>query len=583
MAQDQTTANDDQETWREKAAGLSPEDLAEVRRLQAEAGNAAKERDAPEQPNAFQRIAQWVNGIIRPDTTAQDLRLAQMIQQAQAAEDQRAIEDARAEATESLSNLRNLTQNELQKEFTRHNLDPAEIPDHPDRSWQSNNHLTARVDQDVAHLAQHRGHDLDTKEAKIAAYLELEETYYSIGLEIRLDRDFETQQHSEPPEPEDERIVSSERWQFSDEPGVETRRIVVQTEAGYHPGYEESYMGGDGPVIYSEAAFDNLAKERTLAWSYEDGHEEGLARASQTYDAAVQTITDLSHNEKLSIGQQAQLLDALSEIEIGTNQIRVEDTSKLSAWSGDPDDRERLAGLIDSHRDQLRYSTGIQQEVDRVGVDRHDAAAIDAYVQQNYGSEEAIIRQFRVSEALENIGHAVRDGQIPMFQNQEHMTAFRNDLEQSYGSGTFDRLLAGNDRDLEKTIPQVEFRQQISQGLSGMVQDAERHSSAEMEVNHAIAALDRRMARADWYAHFSDDSTVRVSGAREVSALVKDVSEFAAQSPAAAERISQSWDQRAPREMSKFPGYLPESERTSAVAQGNDAGNALSADQDRER
>lgn len=531
-----------------------------------------------EQQTFFQRVAERVTDFIRPET-AESRRLAEMVRQVQATEDQHMIEDARAKATESLSKLHSLTQKELQPEFTAHHLDPAEIPDHPDRSWRSHDQLNARVNQDVAHLAEHRGHDLDTTEAKIAAYVELEETYDSIGNEIWLARE-----PHEAPELEGPKIVSSERWQVSNEdPSFETRRVVVQTEAGYHPGYEESHMGGDGPVIHSDAAFDNLAKARTLAWSYEDGAEEALARASQTYDAAIQTITDLSHNEKLSIGQQAQLLDALSEIEIGTNQIDKDNTDKLSAWSENIEDKQRLAALIDSHKDQMSFSTSIRQELDRVGIDRHDAAAIDSYVQKSYGSEEAIVRQFRVSEALESIGHAVRDGQQPMFQSQEHMESFRHDLEKTYGSGSFDRLLTGNDRDLEKTIPQAEFRQQISQGLSGMVRDAEQHSSAEMEVNHAVAALERRMSRADWYAHYSDDSTVRVNGAREVSALVKDVSAFAAQSPATAERISQSWDERAPREMNKFPGYVAESERSAAVAKGHDAGNAHRADQDRER
>lgn len=531
-----------------------------------------------EQQTFFQRVADRVNDFIRPESAA-TRRLAEMVRQVQAIEDLHMIDDARVKATESLSKLQSLTQKELQSEFAAHNLNPAEIPGHPDRSWRSNDQLNARVDQDAAYLAQHRGHNLDTTEAKIAAYVELEETYDSIGNEIWLARE-----PHEGPEPEGPNIVSSERWQVSNEdPLLETRRIVVQTEAGYHPGYEHSYMGGDGPAIHSEAAFDSLAKARTLAWSYEDGNEEALARASQTYDAAIQTITDLSHNEKLSIGQQAQILDALSEIEIGTNQIEKDNTEKLSAWSENIEDKQRLAALIDSHKDQMSFSTSIQQELGHVGVDRHDAAAINSYVQNIYGSEEAIIRQFRVSEALESIGHAVRDGQQPVFQSQEHMESFRHDLEKTYGSGSFDRLLTGNDGALEKTIPQAEFRQQISQGLSGMVRDAEQHSSAEMEVNHAFAALDRRMARADWYSHFSDDSTVRISGEREFSALVKDVSAFAAQSPAAAERISQSWDERVPREMNKFPGYMPEPERSAAVAKGHDAGNAHSADQDRER
>lgn len=531
-----------------------------------------------QEQNLFQRLTTRIVDFIRPETRL-DLHVQEMVRQVQANEDRMMIEDARAKATESLISLRSLTQKELRTEFTAHHLDPSEVPDHPDRNWQSDEQLNRRVDQDVAHLAKHRGHDLDTAEAKIAAYAELTDTYDSIHIEISISRDIASHLETETDGPN---IVHGERWQFSDA-NLETRRVVVQTEAGYHPGYEESYMGGDGPVIYSEAAFDNLAKARTLAWCYEDGNEEGLARASQTYDAAIQTITDLSHNEKLSIGQQAQLLDALSEIEIGTNQISVEDTSNLSAWSKDSEDRERLAGLIDSHRDQLHYSTGIQREVERAGVDRHDAAAIDAYVQQTYGSEEAIIRQFKVSVALENIGHAVRDGKVPMFQNHEAMEAFRNDLEQSYGSGTFDRLLAGNDRDLEDDFPREDVRQQISMGLSGMVHDAEQHSSEELRENHAVAALENRMKSADWYYDYSEDSDVRGRGWTEVKALREDVAVYAAQSPAAAERISQSWDDKTPRDVGKFAGYISEAERTAHTAPSQDVGNEQRAEQDRER
>ena len=533
-----------------------------------------------QEQNLFQRLTTRIVDFIRPETRL-DLHVQEMVRQVQANEDRMMIEDARAKATESLINLRGLTQKELRTEFTAHHLDQAEIPDHPDRSWRSTDQLNARVDQDVAYLAQNSGRDLDTTEAKIAAYAELEETYDSIGLEIRLEREFAARREVESDGPN---IVHGERWQVSiDNPSLETRAIVVQTDAGYHPAYEESYMGGDGPISFSDQAFDNLAKAKTLSWSYQDGGEKALTHASQTYDSAIDTITGLSQQDKLSIGQQAQLLDALSEIEVGLNGVSADNTDALSAWSDKAEDRERLAGLIDSHKDQLRYSSSIQREMERVGVDRHDPAAVDSYVQNTFGSEEAIVRQFRVSETLQSIGSAVAVGQMPMFQSREDMEALRQDVEKTYGDGSFDRLRAGNGRDVEYDFPREDVRQQISMGLSGMVHNAEQHSSEELRENHAVAALEKRMKSADWYYDYSDDSDVRGRGWTEVKALREDVAAYAAQSPAAAERISQSWDDKTPRDVGRFPGYLPESERTNTVAQGNDAGNALSAAQDRER
>lgn len=358
------------------------------------------------------------------------------------------------------------------------------------------------------------------------------------------------------------------RWQVEGYGQTEIREVVVKTEAGFHPGIETSHMGGDGRITHSQQAFDNPAKALELAWAYKDGGEKELAIATRTYEDAAARITDLAQRDHLSLGQQVELQSSLTELGIGINNIRRENTAALEGWSQDPDARATLAETVERHRDQMHSTGRLLREASYANVDIHDRAALDSYVSDTYGSEEAYLRRDRVLTTIQNMASGYKEGQLPAFQSSEAAQAFRADVEETWGEGSFDRLRLGNTDVLIPEMPSQGRRFMAVSALQVAWSREKRNGesrTAVLDHNEGIR-LQSRVKSADWYSGYSDDSTVRQSGSAEVSSLNKDLSEYAARSPSHAAWISRSFDEHGPADVRKFTGYVKETDRDAVGA-----------------
>lgn len=516
-------------------------------------------------PGMFQRALDRVAGFIRADQT-RDRHIEEMDQKFQLAAQQENEERAKVDAIAAFGDLAKHRNDAvaIQRDLREMSAGNDDISSWSQGDWQNVERVRAKVMADMESVALSRGISTETHNGLISALEAVRDTYVDAELDVRV-RSMEadsgvTVNQASPP-------VHVGRWQVDGYGQTEIREVVVETEAGFHPGVETSHMGGDGHISHSEQAFDNPVKARVLAWAYIDGGEKELEIASRTYDVAAARITDLARLDKLSLGQQVELQSSLTELGIGINNIRRENTAALEGWSQDFNARAKLAETVERHRDQM-YSTGrLLREASVANVDIHDRAALDSYVSDTYGSEEAYLRHDRVLTAFQNMAAAYKEGQLPAFQSAEAAREFRADVEQALGEGTFDRLRAGNTDALIAEIP--------SQGQRFMAVSAlqvawsregdDAYRAAVLDHNEGVR-LQSRVISADWYSGYSDDSTVRQAGAAEVSRLNKDLSDYAARSPSHAAWISRSFDEHGPADVRKFTGYVKEADRDAVDA-----------------
>lgn len=510
---------------------------------------------------AFQRVADY----IRPDL-AESRETAAMDQRIQQAEQQESEDLAKRDAIAAFSDLakHRVDAVAIQHDLREMNAGNDDISSWSQVDWQNAERVQAKVMEDMESLARSRNISTETHNGVLAALEGVRDAYVDAEIEVRVramevDSRATATQTSHP--------VHVGRWQVDGYGQTEIREVVVETEAGFHPGIETSHMGGEGHITHSDQAFDNPVKARELTWAYIEGGDKELAIASRTYDDAVQRVTDLVRLDQLSLGQQVELQSSLTELGIGINNIHRANTAALEGWSQDPDARAQLAETVERHRDQM-FSTGrLLREASAARVDVHDRSALDSYVSDTYGSADAYLRHDRVLTAFQNMAAAYKEGQLPAFQSAEAAQEFRADVEQAWGEGAFDRLRSGN---TDALIPEMPSQGQRLMAVSALQvawsrekDDSDR--TAVLDHNEGIR-LQSRVKAADWSHGYSDDASVRQTGAAEVSRLNKDLSEYAARSPSHAAWISRSFDEHGPADVSRFAGYVKGADRVAVGA-----------------
>lgn len=517
--------------------------------------------------NFFRRSLDRVASFIRP-VMSQDHHIAAMDQKVQAAENKEYEERARDEAIAAFGQLVKSRFDAAAMQYDLRDLDAAndDVSTWSERDWQDADRIRAKVLADMQTVARAENIAIDSHEGVVAAFETLTEVYDAVQAEVNVRRE-DAHEHDDRPYDDSPPIVYTGQWRFEDYGQTESRDIVVKTEAGFHAGVETSYMGGDGPIAFSDMAFDNPAKARELASSFARGGDEALEIASKSYDQAVAKIHDLSAVQQLSLGQQSEMWGALTEIGLGLNNVRPENTAALDVYSQDKDQRAVLAASVERHRDEMESLYRLTNEAERAGIDRHNGKALDTYVEETYGSAEGYLRQNRVLDTLKNMAAAYREGLRPMFQSREDAESFRSDVDRVFGEGTFARMREGN---TDALIPHVRSeREHMAMGSALQVAigiEKRGESYEKIEAQNEAIRLENGIKGADWYAHFSDDSDVRMRGARETERLGKELTEYAGRSPEHAAWISQSYDTHGPSEGRKFSGYVKEADRAAVGA-----------------
>jgi len=528
---------------------------------------------AEEQRTFFGRMVTRIRTTLQPDRML-ERNAEDVARQMQGAEERKMIADARDQVLEGLRELSHFTGEELQREFAAHRLADSMTPALSAREWQDEGRLCGQIAADL-HLQDPAA---QTPGDRIAAYAALARSYESIAAEIGLTRMETGYAAAARPDPE---IARTGEW-LQEDAGVESRLLVVRTAAGYHPGYEISHWGDDGPVSHSTHSFASADLALSLAGAYREDGEHGLERALARHQAVMARIAELASNGHLSLGEHTELFQALRIFGAAPGDLAAGNTADLSLYAADTDAQaavlKALAGRPEGFQPQRLIS-----EARAAGVETPDAAGLDAHISTVYGSDEAYLRHDRLTLALDHMARAVENGQRPMFQSREHMAGFGRDLDQTYGAGSMDRLRIGDTSDLAGTYPSETRRLHIAQALHDMADGAERTAPRELEEKFAASLLATRLQQADWYHSCSDDRHVRARGRDEAASLLRDVTEFATRSKEAAEQISRIWDQQTPPDyLQKFPGYMPEKAR-NAPSPHAPAGRELSLDQSRER
>jgi hypothetical protein len=114
----------------------------------------------------------------------------------------------------------------------------------------------------------------------------------------------------EAPEPDGPPVVALGRWHNTDGINEEYRELVVETDRGFHPGYETSHLGGEGPLTHSERAFDTIEEARDLAFAFYQGGEAGLQEAATVREHGITWSEYLDQHPEFPGRHEAFVRDA---------------------------------------------------------------------------------------------------------------------------------------------------------------------------------------------------------------------------------------------------------------------------------
>ncbi|MDT1064697.1 hypothetical protein RM190_22770 [Paracoccus sp. CPCC 101403] len=343
-----------------------------------------------EQENRVRRALGAVQDFLRPDL-AQARQATEAARLVAASENRERLETARDEAIQALAQLAALPQEDREAEMKAQGLDPGETTSWSAGNWSDPSKLAARVEADVEGFARAKGLDLRDGDARLRAYTDVGEAYGEVHLAIN-SRSWETDRATRGPT-----LACLGNWKWADGINEEYRELVVATDRGYHPGYETSHLGGEGPLFHSELAFPTLAAAESVAFRF---YEQG--------------------------GDEARFLNALSE------------TSQLPEGHGGKVDDPVRPSLLSGHQPPRAATVVAYETVPELTVD--------------------VARAVRLVAAFIEMADAVTAGERPQFRTEEQAAAFREDIEARYGAGTLERLRAGDTQDLSLDLPDQDQR-----------------------------------------------------------------------------------------------------------------------------
>ena len=166
------------------------------------------------------------------------------------------LNDAKSDAAGFADDLRGAEPDQLARALS----DVGLIPDLS--AWGDPERRIASIEADARTLAEEHGFDMGTVDGQTQAYEAVAAAYVSAANEIAI-ANMQYEPASDSPE-----LAHIGEWAWADGVNTEYREVVVSTDAGFHPGYETSYMGGEGQIAYSDIAFPTVAEAEAVAGTY---------------------------------------------------------------------------------------------------------------------------------------------------------------------------------------------------------------------------------------------------------------------------------------------------------------------------
>ncbi|WP_299846334.1 hypothetical protein [uncultured Paracoccus sp.] len=424
---------------------------------------------AEERPNMFLRAMDAVQSIIRPDYTRnREVQCAATLAEATARRE--TIDAARAEAMDSLCRLGDLPLAEREQEMRLEGVAPTMTSDWSSTDWTDRAKLEAKVEADVLAWAEGNKLDLNVHQDRLAAYEGVATAYAEAHLAVNF-ADWEEEYWKTHP-----RMTAVGAWK-TDEPNREYRTSVAEIDGGFHPAYETSHMGGDGPYHHSDIAFPTVKAAEAVAESFYRHAEYGDGEAGFRRELA--DLGQLPEGYGIDIDASAPLTPiALSEHPI----------------FGDLDEAgpERDPEMDLLRRQQEAVAAGREAEARGEPVIHiHGRPYVDPGndTEPSQGEDReatsADARASRITTAFADMADAVSAGERPEFRTDEQAAAFRQDLEARYGEGVMQRLRAGDSSDLAQDVTDRNRLQLVGAAVR-MVADS--HAVLRDQVQEPITA-----------------------------------------------------------------------------------------------
>lgn len=378
---------------------------------------------AEERPNMFARAMDAVQGFIRPDYS-HNREVQRAATLAIATEQREVIDFARAEAVASLGKLADIPLAEREAELKLERIDATDLKEWSAEDWADKAKLGAKVEADVQAWAKDNDLKLTEHDDRLAAYVGVGSAYGAAHLSVNF-REWEAEYWESHP-----KMTAIGEWKNAG-PNSEYRTSVAVIDGAFHPAYEVSPMGGEGPYNYSELAFPTAEAAQAVADSFYRHAEYG--------DGEAGFRRDLAELGRLPQGQSVEA--PFVDHAIITKQQDAVTAGREAASRGET--------VIYVHGRPF-VDPGNEPEVTAdAGLKRDPKAVI----------EEA--RTARITTAFSDLTDAVTAGERPEFHTEAKAEAFRRDLEAHYGEGVMERLRAGDTSDLARDVADRDQRQLV--------------------------------------------------------------------------------------------------------------------------
>lgn len=390
---------------------------------------------AEERPNMLLRAMDAVQSIMRPDYT-QNREVQRAAALAEATGRRELIDAARTEAMDALSRLGELPVAEREEEMRNEGIDPTVTSDWESADWTDRAKLEAKVEADVLAWAEVNRLDLNVHEDRLAAYSGVSEAYDEAHLAVNFN-DWEEEYWKTHP-----KMTAVGTWK-TDEPDREYRTSVAEIDGAFHPAYETSHMGGDGPYHRSDIAFPTVKDAEAVA--------ESCYHHSEYGDGEAGFRRELADRGQLPEGYGVAV-DPPSPLQpIPLSEHPIFGDREQLAWE------ELQADLLRRQQEAVAAGREAESRGERVlyvhgrpYVDPGNDTVHSEGEDREPGMTDA--RASRINTAFSDMADALAAGERPEFRTNEQAAAFRQDLEAQYGEGVMQRLRAGDSSDLAQDV-----------------------------------------------------------------------------------------------------------------------------------
>lgn len=389
---------------------------------------------AEERPNMLLRAMDAVQSIIRPDYT-QNREVQRAAALAEATGRRELIDAARTEAMDALARLGEIPAAQREQELRNLGIDPTVTSDWNRADWTDRTKLEAKVEADMQARADNmlawaegNGLDLNVHEDRLAAYAGVMAAYDEAHLAANF-QDWEEEYWKTHP-----KMTAVGTWK-ADEPNREYRTSVAEIDGRFHPAYETSHMGGDGPYHHSDIAYPTVKAAEAVAESFYHHSEYGEGEAGFRRELA--DLGQLPEGYSVDVDR----LSPLQPIPLSEHPILGDGEQQATEYP--------QADLLRRQQEAVAAGREAEARGERV-IYIHGRPFVDPGEDREAGITDA--RASRITTAFSDMADALAAGERPEFRTDEQAAAFRQDIEARYGEGVIERLRAGDSSDLAQDV-----------------------------------------------------------------------------------------------------------------------------------